>query len=67
MAAAMAVSISLFSNQTDLTGYLAKRHPALGDLTFEVGFVLAAVFYWLMFNYLPQKLGKGDETALLDA
>jgi NCS1 nucleoside transporter family len=67
MAAAMAVSISLFSNQTDLTGYLAKRHPALGDLTFEVGFVLAAVFYWLLFSYLPQKLGRGDETAVLDA
>jgi NCS1 nucleoside transporter family len=67
MAAAMAVSISLFSNQTDFTGYLAKRHPALGDLTFEVGFVLAAVFYWLMFSYLPQKLGRGDETAVADA
>jgi purine-cytosine permease-like protein len=69
MAAAMAVSISLFSNQTDFTGYLAKRHPALGDLTFEVGFVLAAVFYWLLFSYLPRALGKGDETAVagLDA
>jgi purine-cytosine permease-like protein len=62
MAAAMAVSIPLFSNQTDFTGYLAKRHPALGDLTFEVGFVLAAAIYWLAFTYLPRALGRGDET-----
>ena len=44
---AMAVSIPLFANQTDYIGYLAKRHPALGDLTFEVGFVLAALLYAL--------------------
>ena len=65
MAAAMAVSIPLFSNQTDFTGYLAKRHPDFGDLTFEVGFVLAAVFYWLLYTYLPRALGKGDATSAL--
>jgi purine-cytosine permease-like protein len=62
MAAAMAVSIPLFSNQTKFTGYLANRHHALGDLTFEVGFVLAAVFYLLLFRVLPRKLGRGDAT-----
>ncbi|HWG27515.1 purine-cytosine permease family protein [Actinospica sp.] len=62
MAAAMAVSIPLFSAQTDFAGYLAKRHPSLGDLTFEVGFVLAALFYWLLFSYLPRSLGRGDAT-----
>ncbi|HEX4787597.1 MAG TPA: cytosine permease [Actinospica sp.] len=62
MAAAMAVSILLFSNQTDFVGYLAKRHPALGDLTFEVGFVLAGLFYLLLFRTLPRALGRGDAT-----
>jgi NCS1 family nucleobase:cation symporter-1 len=63
MAAAMAVSIPLFSNQTDFVGYLAKRHPQLGDLTFEAGFVLAGLFYWLLFRFLPRALGRGDATA----
>lgn len=45
MLAGMAVSIPLFSNQTEYVGYLAKHHPGLGDLTFEVGFVVAAVVY----------------------
>ena len=62
MAAAMAVSIPLFSNQTDFVGALVKQHPSLGDLTFEVGFVLAGVFYWLLFTYLPRSLGVGDAT-----
>ena len=67
MAAAMAVSIPLFSNQTDFIGYLASRHPNLGDLTFEVGFVLAGVFYWLLFRYLPRSLGRGDEAEALQS
>jgi NCS1 nucleoside transporter family len=62
MAAAMGVSIPLLSNQTDFVGALAKHHPDLGDLTFEAGFVLAAVFYWLLFRFLPRSLGKGDAT-----
>jgi NCS1 nucleoside transporter family len=62
MAAAMAVSIPLFSNQTDFVGYLAKRHPDLGDLTFEAGFVLAGLLYWLLFRTLPRALGRGDAT-----
>ncbi len=41
----MAVSIPLFSNQTRFVGVVAKAHPGLGDLTFEVGFVVAAVAY----------------------
>ena len=59
MAGAMAVSIPLFSNQTDFVGALAKHHPQLGDLTFEVGFVLSAVFYWLLYRFLPRALGRG--------
>jgi len=64
MAGAMAVSIPLFSNQTDYVGALAKHYPNLGDLTFEVGFVLAAVFYRLLFKFLPQSLGRGEATEL---
>jgi nucleobase:cation symporter-1, NCS1 family len=50
MAVGMAVSIPLFSNQSDFTGAVAKAHPALGDLTFEVGFVLAALVYFVSFQ-----------------
>ena len=39
------VSILLFSNQTDFTGFVAKRVPGLGDIAFLVGFVLAAAIY----------------------
>jgi NCS1 family nucleobase:cation symporter-1 len=37
------VSIWLFSNQSYYTGPIAKAHPAIGDITFAVGFVLAAL------------------------
>ena len=45
MAVGMAVSISLFSNQTEYVGVVPKHFPAAGDLTFEVGFVLSAILY----------------------
>jgi NCS1 family nucleobase:cation symporter-1 len=53
MAVAAAVSIYLFANQTGSPGYVGvvPRHvPAFGDLTFEVGFVLAALLYALFFR-----------------
>jgi hypothetical protein len=46
----MVVSIWLFANQSDFVGVLAKHHPGLGDLTFEVGFLIAAVLYWGLFK-----------------
>jgi NCS1 family nucleobase:cation symporter-1 len=49
MAVGMAVSISLFSNQTEYVAPVPKHHPAVGDLTFEVGFVLAAALYAVLF------------------
>jgi NCS1 family nucleobase:cation symporter-1 len=53
-AAAMAISIGLsiwlFANQSDYVGVIPKHHKAFGDLTFEVGFVLAALLYWLFFR-----------------
>jgi NCS1 family nucleobase:cation symporter-1 len=50
MAIAIGVSIWLFANQTDYVGVIPKAHPAFGDLTFEVGFVLAALLYALFFR-----------------
>jgi purine-cytosine permease-like protein len=45
----MGISIWLFSNQTEYVGLIAKAHPGIGDLTFEVGFVLSAVLYTIFF------------------
>jgi NCS1 family nucleobase:cation symporter-1 len=45
MAVGMAVSILLFSNQTEFTGFIVRNHFGLGDLTFEVGFAVSAVVY----------------------
>ena len=50
MAIAIGVSIWLFAHQTDYVGVLPKHHPALGDLTFEVGLALAALLYALFFK-----------------
>jgi nucleobase:cation symporter-1, NCS1 family len=53
MAVATAVSILLFANQTGKPGYvgvIAKAHPAFGDITFEAGFVLAALLYVVFFR-----------------
>ena len=50
MIVGMVVSIWLFANQSDFVGVLAKHHPGLGDLTFEVGFLIAAVLYWGLFK-----------------
>jgi NCS1 family nucleobase:cation symporter-1 len=45
MAAGMAVSIWLFSNQTEYVGLVPAHVPAVGDLTFEAGFVITAAIY----------------------
>jgi NCS1 nucleoside transporter family len=52
MLVGIAVSILLFSNQTDFTGFVAKRVPGLGDIAFLVGFVLSAAIYALLRPYL---------------
>jgi NCS1 nucleoside transporter family len=41
----MAVSISLFSNQTEYVAPIPKHIPSVGDLTFEAGFVITVVIY----------------------
>src|SRR3954468_9449127 len=49
MLVAGAVSILLFSNQQQFVGYLARQNPDLGDIAFEVCFLLAAALYWIAF------------------
>jgi purine-cytosine permease-like protein len=51
MAVAIGLSIWLFANQTDYTGVVPNHVPQVGDLTFEVGFVLAALLYALFFRF----------------
>jgi len=63
MAIAMAVSIVLFANQTDYVGVLPKHDPAFGDLTFEVGFVLAALLYAVF--YRLQGEGRRQESRVI--
>jgi len=63
MAIGMAVSISLFANQPPrFVAYLPRHHPKLGDLTFEVGFVVSALIYATLYY----ALGSGrDKTVTL--
>ncbi len=44
----VAISILLFSNQTDFTGFVARHVSGLGDIAFLVGFVIAAALYALL-------------------
>jgi NCS1 nucleoside transporter family len=72
MAIAIGLSIWLFANQTDYVGVVPKHAPAFGDLTFEVGFVLAALLYALFFrlqgeNKVQETLVVPGEPAPVDA
>ncbi len=63
MAIATIVSVYLFGNQSGHPGYVGvvpHAYQAAGDLTFEVGFVLAALLYWLFFTL--QGESKREET-----
>ena len=53
MALGMALSIVLFSNQTEFHGVVVRAHPGIGDITFEVGFVVAVLAYALFFRVQP--------------
>jgi nucleobase:cation symporter-1, NCS1 family len=63
MAIAIAVSIYFFANQTDYVGVVPKHNPAFGDITFEVGFVLAALLYAVFFKL--QGEGKLQEALVI--
>jgi NCS1 nucleoside transporter family len=54
MLAGMVISIWLFSNQTKYVGVVPTAHPGIGDITFLVGFVVAAVLYVV----LPKRLNR---------
>jgi nucleobase:cation symporter-1, NCS1 family len=45
MALGTALSVLLFSNQSDFTGYVARHVSNIGDIAFAVGFFLTAGFY----------------------
>jgi nucleobase:cation symporter-1, NCS1 family len=45
MVVGVAVSVALFSNQTEYKGPIPTHFPAVGDITFEVGFVLTGAVY----------------------
>jgi NCS1 nucleoside transporter family len=55
MAVGMIVSIWLFSNQSQYVGPVPKHWPSFGDITFEVGFVIAALLYALFFQFQPDR------------
>ena len=62
MGVAMVVSIWLFSDQTKYLAPIPKAHPGLGDITFEVGFVLAAVLYAIFYKLQG---GRRSETLVI--
>jgi NCS1 nucleoside transporter family len=45
MLAGGGVSIWLFANQTKYVGLVPKHFPAVGDLTFEAGFIITTLIY----------------------
>jgi nucleobase:cation symporter-1, NCS1 family len=55
MLAGMVISIWLFSNQTRYVAVIPKHHPAVGDITFEIGFVISAVTYYALYKLLPRR------------
>ena len=55
MGVGAAVSIWLFANQVKYTGIVPTHHPKFGDLTFEAGFVIAAILYAALFPVFKQK------------
>ncbi len=57
MAVGGVLSIWLFSNQSKYVGLVPKHHPAFGDLTFEVGFAIAAVLYFVLVRVFKPALG----------
>jgi len=47
MAVGLVVSVWLFASNAIYVGYFAYNYPQFGDLTFIVGFVVAAVLYYV--------------------
>ncbi|MFC4588456.1 purine-cytosine permease family protein [Sphaerisporangium corydalis] len=48
MVAGVVLSVWLFSNQQQYVGLVPQRVPAVGDIAFEVGFLISAVVYLVL-------------------
>jgi purine-cytosine permease-like protein len=59
MAIGMVVSIWLFSNQEKYIGPVPKHVPAFGDVTFEAGFVVAALLYAVIWRLERNRVSAG--------
>jgi nucleobase:cation symporter-1, NCS1 family len=57
----IAVSVPLFSNQALFTGLLPRLVPGVGDVTFLVGFALAAAVYALLFPRLAGHVARAAQ------
>ena len=62
MATGIIVSVWLFSNQEQYVGLVPSHAKAFGDITFEVGFLVAAVLYAILFRF--QKDRNAEEIAV---
>jgi NCS1 nucleoside transporter family len=60
------VSIWLFSNQTKYVGVVPSAHPAVGDLTPEVGFVISAVLYFALFHVLKPRTTPAETATAVE-
>ncbi len=60
------VSIWLFCNQTKYVGVVPSAHPAVGDLTPEVGFLISAVLYLVLFRVLRPRASLDDAPAAVE-
>jgi len=56
MLVGVVVSIWLFCNQVKYLAPIPKAHPGIGDITFEVGFVISAVTYLFLFRLLKPRV-----------
>src|SRR4051794_6944202 len=65
MALGMGISIWLFSNQTKYIGVVPKHHPKFGDITFLVGFLIAAVVYWAIFMFEKSRRPVVEEVLVI--
>ncbi|MBO0708512.1 MAG: cytosine permease [Candidatus Dormibacteraeota bacterium] len=60
---ATVVSVALFSNETAYVGVVPRHWPAIGDLTFVVGFLLAVIIYGGLNLGMRRKVEEGPAPA----
>jgi purine-cytosine permease-like protein len=56
MLVGMVISIWLFSNQSKYLAPIPKAHPSVGDITFEVGFIISAGSYYVLDRLLRRRV-----------